>query len=720
MTDFAARRDADRAQTRRRAPRTPPAPTQQTIRRSATVVGSVNDPAERDADAVADQVLRALAAPSTASAPAGPADRIQRAHAATPPAGGAPAELVQRSTATGGEVIRRKIGNQGNPHVGKQVRKLTDPGKGKLGTIKSWNYGGGLWGVTGVVGISNVVYVVEFPGEKPASITADDDDYELVTGAPVVPEKEKGASTTTPAKAARDLEADAKTTGALEALIARLGEPLTGMKDTNGLSHSARKELLQELQTAKSAPEKLPDGPALEALTKRVDGVETTFREFAVKTAAARQEKAKAAADEKQKLEDAAKTAKAEQELEKANKVRAGNLFGQLKAQVPEATALAELLKATPLGDEGQLLSCVQGYDVEQLRVLFTRAIKPKDANRLLGYMNTRAVAQLTELLDHIQPGELGRLETLITRTADDKATLVKLLTKLGNNATEALKLMSKASDGAEASVLAMLDAGRSTTDTATLVDTVSGRTDTADAATVSTGVADVGTAKTLLDQPGVSGSATEALAVLKHATVGNDIAKATPLLNKEGNAADALALLKHGCTLVDAGKLLATTGIKAAGADAVWCLQQGCSVADLATLLAVRTATEIRSYKAAGFRFDFVKAELAITPTQQFWAGETCAAPAFTGPLTSINAIIAAATHPPSVGDYSGGNRFGNHGRVDGDGHPVMFLPPGTYREYDLKPFASSAERGKRRIVCDGANRFYTDDHYQTFKKFP
>ena len=138
-----------------------------------------------------------------------------------------------------------------------------------------------------------------------------------------------------------------------------------------------------------------------------------------------------------------------------------------------------------------------------------------------------------------------------------------------------------------------------------------------------------------------------------------------------------------------------------------------------LADLLAARTATEIRRYRAAGHNFAFLKSELAITPNQQFWAGEVCAAPAFTGPAASIDDLIARAQHPPVVGNYSGGNHFGNHGRVDSEGRPVMFLPPGNYAEYDLAPYTTPAERGQRRIVVGGGHRYYTADHYRTFKRF-
>ncbi len=660
----------------------------------------------------------------TAAGPGEP--RIQRAHRLSDTASDvAPTPRIQRSPipihrTDPTPTIRRKIGNDGTPFVNRQVRKLADPGKGKVGTIKSWNYGGGLWAIAGVVGATNVVYSVQFDDEV-QSISGGDDGYELIAPSSAKAAPSGPPPVSAPKPPVRDEAADAETTAAVDALIARLGKPLTDLRDTNGLSHRERKDLLKQLADTKKSPEHLPTNDALVKLTASVVAVENSFRDYAAETVRNRQVRdneikaaeAKRAQDEIER--------KAREEVEWANKQRCGKSYGQFSSKVSDARQLALLLGSTPRGEEGQLLECLQReYDPGDLLRLLQRPVRPSIARDLLARIDDRPFEQLNTLLDHIQPGEHSQLSVLLSRTAPDKSTLVALLIHLKDSAKAAVAVMAKAADGAEASVLAMLVGGRSATETTSLLSTVSGGADTAGAATISAGVADLATARTLLDQPGVEGNAKQALDVFAHATVAKNVAVATELLNKQGNASDALALLEHGCSLVQAGQLLATTGIADAGADAVWCLAKNCSVADLVALLSVRTATEIRSYHAVGHGFVFVKNELAITPTQQFWAGETCGAPAFAGSAKSIADIIADARKPVADREYAGGAHFGNHGRLDSQQRPVMFLPPANdYREYDLKPFTTAENRGTRRIVVGGGHMYYTADHYRTFERF-
>ncbi len=57
--------------------------------------------------------------------------------------------------------------------------------------------------------------------------------------------------------------------------------------------------------------------------------------------------------------------------------------------------------------------------------------------------------------------------------------------------------------------------------------------------------------------------------------------------------------------------------------------------------------------------------------------------------------------------GKSIGGDYFGNYEGV---------LPPGEYRECDVN--YSGGKRGAERIVYSDTAIYYTDDHYETFKK--
>jgi len=682
-----------------------------TIRRSPMTVGPVSDAAERHADDVADSVVRALTGGAQARASSSGATSSEH--------------RLRRSPAfAGSAVIRRKIGNDGDKNKGRKIRQVSNPKR--IGTILGSSTGGGLWTVTWAVGATNLEYQVDFGGGVVEKISGGNADYELVPeGSADAPQVQPTSSSS--AKA--DAEAQQKREAALKQLndlLDGLGQPLLGLAGANGADHGPRKALVQqlrkELKTATDKPAgPVPDDERLKEYAARVASVESAFRQQAKAAADKADEKRKADKDAEDLAKQAAATRKQQEAVEGANRTRVGNpvLYSQLAARA-EPDQLAQLLAPTPLGEEGALLNCLR-HDVDAVVALLGKKITPKTLNTLLGKTTERSTEQLTVLLDHVggTASERDHLGNLLDRTAPDKATLVKLLVKVDKSAARAWKLMSAASKGSEASVLAMLDAGRKEADVPKLVNTAAGRTDTADAATVSAGVADSDTARTLLEQPGVSGSANEAVDVLAHQAVGGDIAVATRLLNKpgKGNAADALALLNHGCSLDDAEQLLDTTGIRGAGADAVWCLQRGCSVADLVTLLDARTATELRTYHDNGHSFGNIQNKIAAYAQQRFWAGETCPAPACEPAATALQHIIDNARHPPAVGDYSGRNPFGNHGGPD-----TMVLPDtghGIYREYDLKPYVDAPSRGKRRMVEGHGHRYYTDDHYLTFKRF-
>jgi ribonuclease T1 len=70
--------------------------------------------------------------------------------------------------------------------------------------------------------------------------------------------------------------------------------------------------------------------------------------------------------------------------------------------------------------------------------------------------------------------------------------------------------------------------------------------------------------------------------------------------------------------------------------------------------------------------------------------------------------AAIQARGGEPLAG-YVGGRAFQNRERR---------LPPGRYREYDVRPRIAGQDRGPERLVIEQATgrAYYTGDHYRTF----
>ncbi|WP_212721810.1 ribonuclease domain-containing protein [Nocardioides dongxiaopingii] len=107
-------------------------------------------------------------------------------------------------------------------------------------------------------------------------------------------------------------------------------------------------------------------------------------------------------------------------------------------------------------------------------------------------------------------------------------------------------------------------------------------------------------------------------------------------------------------------------------------------------------------------------------------WLDETCGPPALPAGVTKEDIVRDAqpkegSARPPTNG-FAGNRRFTNQGKL-----PDMLLPARTaenkaitYREYDVQRYRPGVDRGSRRFVKGSDGRFYyTDDHYQTFRKF-
>jgi guanyl-specific ribonuclease Sa len=83
-------------------------------------------------------------------------------------------------------------------------------------------------------------------------------------------------------------------------------------------------------------------------------------------------------------------------------------------------------------------------------------------------------------------------------------------------------------------------------------------------------------------------------------------------------------------------------------------------------------------------------------------------AAPAALGRAREVLAAIEERDGAPLPG-YVGGREFHNRERR---------LPPGQYREYDVRPRVAGRDRGPERLVIDRTTgrAYYTGDHYRTF----
>ena len=112
-----------------------------------------------------------------------------------------------------------------------------------------------------------------------------------------------------------------------------------------------------------------------------------------------------------------------------------------------------------------------------------------------------------------------------------------------------------------------------------------------------------------------------------------------------------------------------------------------------------------------------------------QVWLGETAPAPTLRPNGTTYDQIESVAVPKlkdgsgPAVGGYAGNREWANS-----HGPPDMLLPKRTtsgavitYLEFDLKPYQTPWQRGQERYVkgSDG-RRYYTNDHYQSFKLVP
>ncbi|MGH3901189.1 MAG: ribonuclease domain-containing protein [Pseudonocardiaceae bacterium] len=185
------------------------------------------------------------------------------------------------------------------------------------------------------------------------------------------------------------------------------------------------------------------------------------------------------------------------------------------------------------------------------------------------------------------------------------------------------------------------------------------------------------------------------------------DTARKPPLNLNSAQVEEVLRTYK-GST-ADAEKLFTNIDVKLqnTGNDATWFLSGagGQTLSDLARLLRHGDA--------------------------RIWTGDTCPAPKY-GPLagpavafahiTNYAVPMVGASRPPP-GGYAGNRSYGNGGIA-----PDMALPSRTvdnqeitYREYDIRPYYPGVNRGAERVVVGSDGRkYYTTDHYHSFRLIP
>jgi len=93
-------------------------------------------------------------------------------------------------------------------------------------------------------------------------------------------------------------------------------------------------------------------------------------------------------------------------------------------------------------------------------------------------------------------------------------------------------------------------------------------------------------------------------------------------------------------------------------------------------------------------------------------------------GPALAVGQVVALADLPPEARetlqliDRGGPYPYRRDGVVFGNRERRLPLKPhGYYREYTV-PTPGARNRGARRIVAGDPERYYTDDHYRTFRR--
>ena len=220
-------------------------------------------------------------------------------------------------------------------------------------------------------------------------------------------------------------------------------------------------------------------------------------------------------------------------------------------------------------------------------------------------------------------------------------------------------------------------------------------------------------------------------LVALRGPGVADPLQRGQDYLQHTGLAADASALVAQNVADADALQLLQKAWIvgQAVAVAAVY-LASGRDVArTMAVLDLLQTATKPRqpaqvvAWLGFGHSFNNIHNKLQADKNQQFWAGETCTAADVPvvrrqpgGPADTVTTVINTSQTVKILGQFYSGGNFGNLG--NGAGQPIVMVLPGNgYREYDIKPYVDDSGRGTRRVVVGGGHRYYTADHYSSFR---
>lgn len=226
-------------------------------------------------------------------------------------------------------------------------------------------------------------------------------------------------------------------------------------------------------------------------------------------------------------------------------------------------------------------------------------------------------------------------------------------------------------------------------------------------------------------------------------------VAMGPPTVQRWGTPGSAPLVIKTDAQLRDEGLAALTT---AGGAEKVAHFKTTINLANFSVLLSKGPlGSVVQLVSGCGFNGSTALQVLAKEPTlaravamvqhqgggtavlsafaggSTVWAGETGTAPEYQpsgATLAGIQSNSAPSYDgaPPAGGKTYAGNRpFGNH-----IGAGFMVLPKVkangdaiTYTEYDIKPFVPGDRGPERVVVGSDGSKYFTSDHYATFKKF-
>lgn len=373
-------------------------------------------------------------------------------------------------------------------------------------------------------------------------------------------------------------------------------------------------------------------------------------------------------------------------------------------AAVPKSD-VGRLAQLGGLGSNAELLSAIQ--TAGGVKPVLALKDKPgASAARIDALLGLSNIGREAELMDRC--GSMEHAINLLGRCS----------------VVQAISLMALAGDQKEQAVHSLLALKNDDVDAVqALLDTKSGRGRAGEVLTALTGddALNEQQSAALLATPGMAGTPAETKQLMTNAKVlaADGLTTATELLSEKANADDVLKLLTK-VSVADAKTLSKGLNIHGTGAEVLWMLNQSVSVPETKRLLDHESgAWGKKALQEHGHpQHNIVHINDSLDNGKPVWTGEVCGTPTF---KDANDKSVTEAHVTGNVGpmDPAGGNY---HSRIFGNtpnDDKTMLLPRHgeQYREYDLKPWVDN-NRGTQRIVL-GSKKFYTGDHYASFRKY-